>query len=241
MNRKVVYILFLFMAMSVLILGARGTNGYEIVAVDGSTPTIDGTVNSGEWSDASYVQFNYTVVYVKQDGVNLYVGFAMGYPLVYEPNATIQFDVDHDESKMLQSDDLKIWIFRNGTLGEASVIDWKWTPTTVRGWNAKIRIHEFSWNAEFNITYSKIEVVAGVAKTLGVAFLSTGNIGSVPTSVSWPPDPSEIINSPSNWGDLTSTGYNWIPEFPSLIILSLFMTVTLLTAIIYRRKPKPQS
>ncbi len=78
--------------------------------------------------------------------------------------------------------------------------------------------------------------MAGVAKTIGAAFLATSfHYGVYGTDV-WPTNNSEIITTPSNWGDLISTGYNWIPEFPSLIILPLFMTATLLGVVIYKRK-----
>jgi len=125
---KKIACILLWVVLSLVVVKVCGTDGYEIVAASGSTPTIDGTVDSGEWSDASSAQFNLTMVFVKQDGVNLYVGFKMAYPMAPEPNATILFDVDHDGNKLLQPDDLKVWIFRNGTLGEASVRDWQWNP-----------------------------------------------------------------------------------------------------------------
>lgn len=226
----------LLAAFSLIIGGVVGVDGYEIVAVGGSTPTIDGTVDTSEWSDAVSVQLNHTFVLVKQDGNNLYVGFRMAYPMVSEPNATIIFDVDHDGAKLLQPDDLKIWIFRNGTLGEANVVDWQWSPTTVRGWNAEIRTYEFSWDAEFNITYSKVDVVSGMEKTMGAGFLATSfHYGEYKTD-SWPSNISMIVTNPSALGNLTSTGYDWIPELPAIIILPALMLATSIATLAYKKK-----
>jgi len=94
------------------------------------------------------------------------------------------------------------------------------------------------WQVEFNITYSKIEVVPGVAKTVGAFFMSTY---AATTHYYWPPtiDYGEY-GTPSNWGAITSTGYDWIPELPSLIIPPLFMTVTLLVTMLHVRRQQSQ-
>lgn len=47
MSKKIVCLL-LWIAFSLVVVNVSGVNGYEIVAVGGSTPTIDGTVDSGE-------------------------------------------------------------------------------------------------------------------------------------------------------------------------------------------------
>jgi len=59
-----------------MIMRVRGHNPSNgIVAVYGSTPTIGGAINIHEWSDAASVSINETEVLIKQDGVNLYIGF----------------------------------------------------------------------------------------------------------------------------------------------------------------------
>ena len=66
----------LVLCFSLVVTTAEGYYpAYEIAAVVGSTPSIDGVIASGEWDDASNVSFNNTVVYVKQDGRNLYMAF----------------------------------------------------------------------------------------------------------------------------------------------------------------------
>ena len=234
MIKKCVFTFLLVASLSFVASNVHAVNGYEIVAVGGSTPTIDGDLFPGEWTDADSILFNNTVVYAKQDGVNLYVAVSQAYPMASEPNVTVLIDVEHDGSASLQSDDIALWIYRNGTLGEANVTAGAWTTTQVSGWHAESGTEEFSWQAELNITYSKINIVAGVEKTIGIAFLRTGGAGQ--DVYTWPPSYWEVIENPSNWGDMTSTGHNWIPESPSLLILPLFMTATLLAATLYRRK-----
>lgn len=234
MIRKCVFTLLLLISLSLATHRVESVNGYEIVAVGGSAPTVDGNPHAVEWNDADSINFNNTVFYAKQDGSNLYMAVSQAYALVPEPNVTILIDVEHDRSASLQSDDIAIWIYRNGTLGEADVTGGEWTTTQVSGWNASAATEEFSWKAEFNITYSKINVIAGVEKTIGIAFLRTG--GSGQEVYTWPPSYLEVIENPSNWGNMTSTGYNWIPEFPSLLTLPLFMTATLAVAIVIQRK-----
>jgi hypothetical protein len=94
------------------------------------------------------------------------------------------------------------------------------------------------WQVEFNITYSKVNVVAGVYKDIGVS-IGCGfypDEGS-PTWVCWPPNTySDMTLNPSSWGGITSTGYNWIPEYPSLTILLLLVIVTLLAVIVHGKR-----
>jgi hypothetical protein len=234
MKKKLLLIVVLVILLPSMTSEVKGPNGYEIVAVFGSVPTIDGNLYTAEWSDADNIVFNNTAVNAKQDGVNLYIGVSSAYFSVQEPNFTILIDVEHDGSATLQSDDIAIWIYRNGTMGEAKVTSGEWITTAVSGWTAVSGTGEFSWRAEFNVTYSKINVVAGVEKTIGIAFLRTRDLN--PDPYTWPPNHGQIIENPSNWGDMTSTGYNWIPEITSFLILSLFMLSTLLATIVYRRK-----
>lgn len=227
-------LLFAFAAyISINICQVMGVNGYEIIAVYGSTPIIDGIIGTGEWDDASSISFNFTKVFLKQNGVNLFIAFNISDADVQVSDAVVFYlDVEHDGGMELQLDDIAIGIFRNGTLIEGNVtgVPPGFDFTDVSNWTASSYSTTVMWQAELNITYSKIDVIAGFEKTVGVLFMS----GSPPTV--WPPNVSDFIwTRPSEWGDITSTGYDWIPEFPSLIILPLFMTATLLAALIFRR------
>jgi len=210
---------------------------YEIVAAYGSTPTIDGTINVQEWSDAASVSFNNTEVFVKQDGTNLYVAFNISDAPFHEQDAVgLYVDAENDRNSSSQPPDMIMGIYINGTLVEGNLTMGTVTQTNVTLWTASFHSDSNMWQAEFNITYSKIGVVAGVEKTLGVVFISSQGEYST-QQVTWPPEDSwDLQYDPSLWGDITSTGYNWIPEFPSLPILLLLTIATLLPVIVYKRK-----
>lgn len=242
---KEMYIIFalvyaLTLCLSFMVVGVRGHNpAYEVVAVYGSTPAIDGSISVGEWSDAASVSFNNTEVFVKQDGINLYIGFNNSATQFHDDDAVnIFIDVDHDGSLTLQSDDVGLGVYRNGTLLEANVTGGTWALKEVSGWTAVVNSNLDMWQVEFNVTYSKINVVAGVEKTIGVVFVCyRGLEGSSPEMFSWPPGISAGPGgNPSMWGAITSAGHNWIPEFPSFLILPLFMIATLLTAILLKKR-----
>jgi hypothetical protein len=138
---------------------------------------------------------------------------------------------------MLQSDDVGLVVYRNGTLLEANVIGGTWTITDVSGWTALVNSTSDMWQAEFNITYSKISVIAGVEKTIGAIFACyRGLEDSSPEVFSWPPGYTEIYANPSMWGAITSTGYNWIPESQSWIILPALLVIGTLTTLLRKRK-----
>jgi len=239
MSRKLALIYALTLCLSFLVIGAGGHNpDYELVAVYGSTPSIDGSISVGEWSDAAPVSFNNTKVFVKQDGINLYIGFNNSETQFHNDDAVnILIDVDHDGSLTLQSDDVGLGVYRNGTLIEANVTGGTWTITEVSGWTATVNSTFDMWQVEFNITYSKISVVAGVEKTIGVVFVCwRGLEGSSPNVFAWPPGYLDIYTNPSMWGAITSTGYDWIPEFPSVMILPLLMTIAMLTVVFTKKK-----
>jgi parallel beta-helix repeat protein len=184
-----------------------------LVAVSGLTPNIDGFIGAGEWDDANTVTVSVTegadcMVYAKQDGVNLYVGFNI-------PDATynssdhcvIIFDVDHDGSQSLQTDDMWLFASRVGTEKEYNVTAGGWYPTTVSAWSANVSSTAGAWQSEYSITYSKLDVTAGTNKTLGVMFLIVDKDVAMGWYV-WPSTAS--ISQPATWGDIASNGYNWL-------------------------------
>ena len=242
MSRKFVLTLAWVLCLSFMVVGVRGHNPeYEVVAVYGSTPAIDGSISVGEWSDAASVSFNNTEVFVKQDGINLYIGFNNSETQFHNDDAIeIFIDLNHDGSLTLQSDDVGMGVNRTGTLIEVNVTGETWTITELSGWTAVVNSTFDMWQAEFNITYPKINVVAGVKKTIGAVFeCYRGVEGSSPYRFSWPPiDPIDQGN-PSMWGAITSTGYNWIPEFTSTIIQPLFIVLSII-AVFFAKKRLPR-
>ncbi len=198
-----------------------------IVAVGGSTPTIDGLIEVGEWDDACAGTVSVTggancTVYTKQDGANLYVGFDIP-DVTY--NSTdccgIIFDVNHDENISLQTDDIWLHISRKGSLRENNVTKQNgmgWFETSVSGWTANASSAASAWQSEYNITYSKLDVSGGANKTLGVMFLIVDK--DVMVYNVWP-HPASILE-PVTWGDMTPNGYNWRADTtpPTISILS---------------------
>jgi len=239
MSRKFVFMVVSVLCLSFVIIGAKAHDpSYEIVAVYGSTPTIDGAINIHEWSDAASVFFNNTEVFVKQDGVNLYIGFNNSEAQFHDEDTVgVIIDVDHDAGLTLQPDDIGMIVWRNGTLWEANVTEGAWTIANTSGWTASVHFTSDMWQVEFNITYPKINVIAGVEKTLGVVF-QCNRRWELSYPFSWPPGYMDIYTNPSMWGVITSTGYDWIPEFPSFLVLPIFMITTLLLVIVYRRRTK---
>lgn len=226
----------LLLTSSLTILAQVQPN-YEIVAVAGSTPTIDGIINPEEWIDASDATFNKTTVFVKQDGVNLYIAFNISDNTESEyDDCGIAFDADHDENATLQTDDILLSIMRNGTIYELNVTMGTWYPCQcVSGWTAKANSTEKMWQSEFNISYSKLNITAGGDKTIGFLF---GRLDwNIATSYLWPLPPANP-ESPNTWGNMTSNGYNWVPEFSNITYVIFFLASPLISLLIKRGKSR---
>lgn len=210
-----------------------------IVAVHGLTPTINGAFENDEWNDASITALSITdgtscAVHVKQDGTNLYAGFHI-------PDSTsnssdlciLVFDVDHDGNTSLQKDDKWLRISRVGVTQEYNVTAGGWFPTTISGWVAKANSTSTAWQCEFNITYTKLDVAAGTNKTLGIMFLIVDKDADMGWYV-WPSTAG--ISEPTTWGDVSSNGYSWVPEFSTwMSMLLLFAMLTVAVGFCKRR------
>jgi len=190
-----------------IITPVRAHSGDEVVAVYGTTPTVDGTISTGEWDDASTVTFSVTdgtcTVYVKQDGSNLYVAFDIP-DTTSDPgddSSYVFLDVEHNDGTAPQTDDRILKVTRSGALSESEGSGTGWDfLVTVDGWTAACSSTAAGFQIEYSITYSKIGVTAGEDKTLGVMLLVYDRYnGGYPYQ--WPPgsDTFEI----STWADLT--------------------------------------
>jgi len=196
----------------------------KVVAVYGSTSTLDGAISVEEWDDADIVTFGVTggancTIYVKQDGVNLYVAFNIPDTTYGVDDACgIAFDVDHDGNVTLQADDALFTITRNDIIQEFNATIEDWNPTSVSKWSAKAVSTQSVWQAEYNITYSRLNIIAGIAKTLGVFFFTFDSV----MTYNWPATTGWF--SPATWGDMTSNGYNWeIPEFSNIFYIYVIL------------------
>jgi hypothetical protein len=270
---------FLALVCALLIFALRfnvkAHSSDEVVAVYGKTPTIDGVISPGEYSDANTVTYQGTsgsieelylvTVYVKQDGKNLYIAFDIPdttwmwtqmqgedeYELVvYEPDFSwVLLDLEHDGGTVPQTDDLALLVSRWGGQmeghGNPSSIDW-WEShiwVTPNGWTAASFNNQYcGFQTEYSIPYSKIGITAGVAKTLGVAFMNEDSNFEMTWFSAWPPSEwgesdYEVRAKPDVWGDLTSGApYFWIPEPPPLVAIALMLAAV--TAYLYVRNRK---
>lgn len=206
----------------------------SIDAVAGVTPTIDGIVEAGEWDDASVV-VSVVAVYVKQDGENLYIALDIPDNTPHDLDGLLVcFDVNHNAGPKPQGDDTKIVVTRFGVQAEYVGNGTNWVTTANSGWDAATSSTSTKWQAELNVSYTKLGSPYGSSKTIGVQF-TAGDFGIPGIYYKWPGESDHL--SPDTWGDLISSA-NWIPEFPSLIILPLFIIATLLAGIIYKEKPR---
>lgn len=236
MYREILALASLILCLSLMTTLVEGYNPtYTIVAVAGSTPNIDGTIATGEWDDASTVSFNDTVVYVKQDGKDLYAALNISDTTISQTMpqdvAALFIDVNNDGGTSPQPDDILFGIFRSGTLYERQGTG---NPVTPTGWNASASSTSKYWQAEFNITFTKIQITPGAPKTLGIA-IESYNYEETSYPYFWPPMTAMQSNSPYNWGNLGSQE-NWVPEFPSAIILPLFIIFTLVAIVFATKK-----
>jgi len=239
MIRKMVLV-FLFAFFLLPIAGANGYNpAYQMNAVFRPVPDIDGVMTESEWNDASTVTFNNTVVYLKQDGKNLYAAFNISDntvnvgPSITAPQdwVAIGIDVENNGGWYPQPDDVFLYVFRGGHLAEAQGTT---PPSTVTsGWNAVIYSTNDYWQVEYNITYTKTQINAGESKTLGIVF--TSGDYAVSFQDFWPPMTQSEAGSPSNWGNLVSEE-NWVPEFQPLTAALMLVLATILAIRVYRRK-----
>lgn len=222
----VLFVIMIF-AYSFNVVTVHASITPPIEAVYGTTPTIDGTISAGEWDDASTTTFDgpsgTCIVYVKQDGSNLYIGINI-------PDTTpdsldrfeVCLDTNDDEGVAPNTDDYLFFIYRplSGYFAEEYIGDGvNWIPQTISGWTGAASLNPTSlYVVELSIGYSKLGVTPGIAKQLGIEFsVEDGPVDD--TRYSW--TPGSEIDLPMSWGNIASTDYLWVPWFTSLPIVLL--------------------
>jgi len=202
----------------------------SVDAIAGVAPIIDGSVESGEWDDASVIS-SVVAVYVKQDGENLYIAFDI-------PDTTpndldgllVCFDLDHNAGSWPQVDDTKIVVTRSGVQAEYSGNETNWEITANSGWNASTSSTSTKWQAELSVSYAKLGSPRGSSKTFGVQF-TAGDFGIPGIYYKWPGESDHLC--PDTWGNLVSSA-DWIPEFPTEVTISLLIAITFVAVAVSR-------
>jgi hypothetical protein len=158
-----------------------------------SPPTIDGTVEEGEWQAAArageFIQYEprrgeasglRTDVLVLYDSTHLYISYRMWDP--DEPTAQLtrrDDDLQNDDAVVLVLDShydrRSAYYFMTNALGtqtdgrianDGRTVDKTWDAP----WQCAARLTEFGWTAEMSIPFTSIKYDAGEGKTWGVNF-----------------------------------------------------------------------
>lgn len=188
-----------------LLFAVECLHSQSICIPNGSTPSIDGIVQTNEWSDADSVMIGADGVYdtqvkYKHDGSSLYISYnsyqgllvpGTGFPEIY-------FDIENDDSEDWNLDDW--WFHVSATdcesLGAEQVYDaceedhddWAAEPN----FNMTIEVNF----VEIEIPFSKLGV--GTASSFGICFSGTANF------MSWNSWPSSADRStPATWATAT--------------------------------------
>lgn len=191
----------LFTTIPVLIfLSTSVCTAQTIIIPEGTTPVIDGTVSSGEWSDADSVIINISAsseckVLFKHDCTNLYLAYLDNLESMAVLFPEILFDINHSQSAAWEADD---WWFHvsatdcyyQGGYGVytncvMSHPNWSGVPNFVSG-------PPNTDTVEIRIPFTTINM--SMPDTIGIAFVLTN------TATVWHQWPSTATtSSPATW------------------------------------------
>lgn len=204
----------LFACMLLAISVHAHVPGYQVTAVSGSVPTIDGFINPThdpyEWADASIVNFDSITVYVKHYE---WGGFVQVFVAFHVPDIT----PDEDDNVMVSidgwnddgsppnapkwEDDVRCILTRGNLRFEeqGSAPPGNWVPIIVESHCGGVA-HDFAlgyWEAEFEITYDNQMLIPHQTNGFMLKVFDTF-VGKK----SWPPSPNGDEFDLSTWGDL---------------------------------------
>ena len=206
-------------------------SGDVIIVQSGTPPTIDGTISPGEWSPSENLVYfdgpsGWVNLWFKHSNDSLYIGVSIADNTYNTGDKfNMQIDVNHDGGSTPQTDDVRMYCQRDpAIIREENGTGTGWgASTTPSGWSAALNTTADKWEIEFNISYTKLGIVAGFNKRLGIQF------GVWDFGVQWYYWPSGgDMNSPDTWADLYSS-VNFIPE-NSTILVSFLIIITLFVA-----------
>jgi len=238
---------FAVLATSLKVRAAKpgySINNYLAITV----PTIEGRwTNSTEWTDAEERELDGTLtVYFRLkyawSGSTVYQYILVDFLNDTTDDAgdswSLCFDAHHDDGGSPQTDDYRIsvighsfsglHVYKGTGSGWAETSDYTWVSdlAIVNDINPSPHLSTPHWIAEFRINSTWLSLLNNFDLRV-TAYDESGGGNQV-----WPDSTSNV---PNDWGE-TITKFTTIPEFPSAIILPLFMLATLLAVIAYRRK-----
>ncbi len=188
--KKIVFFSFLLILNTGF---AIAHSGDTINVLQGTTPTIDGIINAGEWSDASSVHISGIngTIYFKRNDTKLFVAFTSD--SYYYQSTGIYVDKLHNGGTTPQIDDL--WLH-----GSAGQYEWcgngtSWQSSAPSDWNYVV-----SAANEYEISLSKLDIITNTNNTLGVLFSfldwSSGN------EITWPDGGYTNLGIPNSYADM---------------------------------------
>lgn len=210
MLKKSYLVLLIIFLIAGLCSSVHAPPSEEVVAVYGTTPTVNGEIAAGEWdADSSIVTFKVDndydcTAYVKQDGSNLYIACDIPDPTIETDLGSdriwIFLDVEHNGGTDPQTDDIGFRIDRDGTPSELNGTGTVFQYTVMADWSGGASSTSAGYQVEYNIPYLKIGVTAGQAKTLGINLAIYDDNDGTPKRGWWPSGSSNL--NPDTWADL---------------------------------------
>ncbi|MFW3145301.1 MAG: hypothetical protein ACMUIE_00635 [Thermoplasmatota archaeon] len=196
-------IVYIFSSFCYILVGIKGSCSNDRFAdVDvlyGKDVTVDGILQPNEWSDAALVQTNVQgnpwCLYYKQTGKDLLIAY--DHPL--ENMLIIYFDIDHDEASYPRSDDLQIHSSLSDFESRGTGTGWGEPDLYFDKW--EVAVDEDSTTRELRINYTKLGLIAGSEKTIGVCF----EIKALDWSWSYCIPTDANVMDPSSWEDMISS------------------------------------
>ncbi len=205
-------VLFLFLCFPLINFAHSGDT---INVLQGTIPTIDGTISPGEWSDAATYTYQaglsgniITVTfYVKHNGTDtLYIAQKMPNMLSGDRNL-VWLDTYNNGGTSPKTDDYMLNKYHcdgSPTIEEKGTGS-SWNIVTQSGWIEALTGYDWNSNVgqiEFAVSFSKLGITQGVMKTIGfgIAFGELQYPYNPSVIWSWPAN-SNYIN-PNSWADL---------------------------------------
>ncbi len=175
---------------------------------EGTVPTIDGTLEPGEWDDAENITMSFSLeddctAFYKYSGRYLFVAFQFeeGHTTNI-PDTRVLLDTNNDMADSPQTDDFELYINPdNGGARERRGTGSNWAVVDIDNWTGEWNDTDSDrWSSEYSISFSKLQG-NGSSSILGFGIVVYGNYGE---SSGWPNGADE--DDPGTWGNMTFGG-----------------------------------